>query len=302
MGDDPVEKVKPEIPPAIAKALIAIQKDLAPLIKSASNDAYSSNYVPLEEVTKKAHELLSAHGIGVTQSPVSDEQGHSALETMLFTGSGASYKRTTKLAMNKIDPQAHGSAITYTRRYALMAMLGFTGIGEDDDGNKATGVSVPASVEQIEQVRMLLSLIPWPKEQIDKAVRAIRTKDAADLAIAKYQRITSEIKRDQEAIINVTKVQIGDGKSDDVMDESSPHATIQARLNKIGFASKAFERKFINDMVHKPFLEKVKDPMDLKMLSTALDQLETGKRALPSEYYAPLPKGETRIVEEATDN
>jgi hypothetical protein len=300
MGDDPVEKVKPEIPPAIAKALIAIQKDLAPLIKSASNGAYSSNYVPLEEVTKKAHELLSAHSIGVTQSPVSDDQGHSALETMLFTGSGASYKRTTKLAMNKVDPQAHGSAITYTRRYALMAMLGFTGIGEDDDGNKASGAVAPVEQDQIDHIQTLLKHLKWPQKQIAAETFKLKSRDGAQLAILNFEKIVSEKVRDIEAVANATKVEVA--STDEVLDESSPQATIQARLDKIGFASKVYERKFLNDMVHKPFLAKVKDPMDLKILSTALEQLESGKRALPSEYYAPLPKGETRIVEEVTDN
>jgi len=300
-----VEKRTPEIliPSKIAKALIEIQKTLQPLVKSAENSAYDSSYVPLEDVTKKAHDLLSAHGIGVTQSPITDVNGHAALETMLFTGSGQGYVRVTKLAMREIDPQKHGSAITYTRRYALMAILGLTGKGDDDDGNKATGVTVPAQVEQIEQVRMLLSLIPWPREQIDKAVRAIRTKDAADLAIAKYQRITSEVKRDQEAITNVTTIKVGDGTSStEIEDESTPHATLQARITKLGLKDKASENKLVFTMTGRPFLHKVKDPTDLKTLSNALDKLETGERNLPAEFYPPTPIGETRIVEEVTDN
>lgn len=302
MGSDPVKKA-PEylVPPIIAKALIAIQRDLGALTKTADNDAYASTYVPLDVVTEKAHELLSQHKIAVMQPPVTDDQGHAALETILIHESGKSFSRTTKLAMSKVDPQSHGSAITYTRRYALMAMIGFTAKDEDDDGNKATGVTVPATVEQIEQVRMLLSLIPWPKEQIDKAVRAIRTKDAADLAIAKYQRITSEVKRDQEAISNVTKINIGSSESViGVEDESSPHATLQARITKLGLLNKTMENKFVFSMTGRPFLHKVKDPLDLKALSTAIDLLESGKRHLGAEFY-PIST-EPIIVEEVTDN
>jgi hypothetical protein len=41
------------------------------------------------------------------------------------------------LLLAKSDPQGQGSAITYARRYALMAVLGLVA-DEDDDGNKAS--------------------------------------------------------------------------------------------------------------------------------------------------------------------
>jgi hypothetical protein len=47
----------------------------------------------------------------------------------------------------KADPQGEGSALTYARRYALMALVGIA--PEDDDGNAANAAAnKPVSAEQ----------------------------------------------------------------------------------------------------------------------------------------------------------
>ena len=283
------------VPPIIAKALIKIQKELQPLVKSAQNDAYESTYVPLDVVTEKAHKLLSDHKIAVMQPMVTDDQGHAALETILIYEDGRSFSRTTKLAMNKVDPQAHGSAVTYTRRYALMAMIGLTAKDEDDDGNKATGVYAPVTEAQIDEIKMLLSLIPWPKEQIAKATFALKTRDAADLAIEKYRKIVSEKKRDEESKANATKIEISE---DDTIMDSDPlsHEALQKRITALGLNGKGAENKFVYRIVGKPFLSRVTKQEDLEELSKTIELLETGKHSLPAEFYPPLK--EPRTVEE----
>lgn len=51
--------------------------------------------------------------------------------------SGSSVSSTLRLRPSKTDPQGVGSAITYGRRYSLLAMTGAA--PEDDDGNAASG-------------------------------------------------------------------------------------------------------------------------------------------------------------------
>lgn len=298
MADSVVEaqerpKAQPSylVPPIIAKALIAVQKELEPMVKSSDNEAFGSKYVPLDEVTKKAHELLSRHKIAVIQSPVTDEQGHAALETILVYEDGRTFSRTTKLAMNKVDPQAHGSAITYTRRYALMAMIGLTAKDEDDDGNSATGVHAPVTQEQIDEIKMLLSLIPWPKEEIARAVFALKTRDAATLAIAKYRDLVAQKTRDEESKANAMKIEVGTGgESDDSGSEVEPTSLegFRRRIKALKLTSPSYENKVINIAAGVPFLEKVMDKQErIQGLDTFLKALESGVQRLEAEFYAP---------------
>jgi hypothetical protein len=57
--------------------------------------------------------------------------------TVLMHESGATVTGTLHLRPSKSDPQGVGSAVTYARRYALLAMTGAA--PEDDDGNSASG-------------------------------------------------------------------------------------------------------------------------------------------------------------------
>ncbi|MEU2203562.1 ERF family protein [Microbacterium oleivorans] len=296
------------IPTTIAKALIKIQKTLEPMKKSAANDAFGSSYVPLEEVTKKAHELLSAEGIGVIQSPITDETGHAALETILFTGSGQSFSRTTKLAMNKVDPQAHGSAITYTRRYALMAILGLTGVGEDDDGNKATGVVVPVSQEQKDRIKSLAMTLKHPPKQIEQQLFSVKTYDHAALAITNLEKLVSMRVRDNESKANAaeaeaesagTKIAVGTGEIEAPLGEVGPRSELgfKQRLKDLKLAGPTYEKKVIATATRAPFLSKVMEKPDrIEALDNFLKALESGVHRLEAEFYA--PQTENVIVDE----
>jgi len=304
MDADSVAKAKPEhlVPPIIAKALIEIQRELEPIVRTAENDAYANSYAPLDVVTPAAHRLLAERKIALMQPMVTDESGHAALETILIHESGRSFSRTTKLAMSKVDPQSHGSAVTYTRRYALMAMIGLTSKDEDDDGNKASGAFAPVTKDQIDQIETLLKHMKWPKKSIAAEVFKLKSRDSAALAIMNFEKIVSEMVRDKESKANATQIEVGsaDDPVEDVVDESSPHATLQARITKLGLVSKAMENKLVFQLTGRPFLHKVKDEDDLKVLSNALTLLESGVRNLGAEFYP--PSSEPRIVEEVTDN
>ena len=117
-------------------ALIAFQKDIVGVGKTATNPFFKNSYVPLDELRKVTQPLLTAHKLGVMQFP-SQVDGKPALRTVLVHESGESIEDTTILFLSKEDPQSQGSAITYMRRYAYMGILGLVG-DEDDDGNKAT--------------------------------------------------------------------------------------------------------------------------------------------------------------------
>lgn len=278
------------IPTTIAKAIIAIQKELKPMVKSADNDAFNSSYVPLEEVTEKAHELLARRGIGVTQPMVTDDQGHAALETMLFTGAGQAFSRTTKLALIKVDPQSHGSAVTYTRRYALMSILGLTGKGDDDDGNKATGVFVQITTEQIDRIKTMLKHLKWPEKQIAAEVFNLKSRDAAALAITNYEKIVAQTVRDNESKANAIKIEVGgvNHEGEDVELDPLSEMGFKQRLRLLKLTSPSYENKVILMATNVPFLKKVMQKQErIQGLDTFLKALESGVQTLEPEFYAP---------------
>ena len=124
----------------LAKALIAVQQQMAPATKDGNNPFTKSNYATLNSVMESCGNILLANGIWLTQLPVPAPielgPGHIALMTKLTHAESGQWQASlTVIPLPKADPQGMGSAITYGRRYALTAMLGM--ITEDDDGEAA---------------------------------------------------------------------------------------------------------------------------------------------------------------------
>ncbi len=302
MADNPVEtRAKPEatsylVPPIIAKALIAVQRELEPLTKSSENDAFGSKYVPLDVVTERAHKLLTKYKIAVMQPMVTDEQGHSALETILIYEDGRSFSRTTKLAVSKVDPQAHGSAVTYTRRYALMAMIGLTAKDEDDDGNKATGVVVPVTDEQKARMKSLMTDLRRPPKDIQQELFNTKTRDHADLAIMNLEKLVSMRVRDEESKKNAaeaeaegvgTKIDVTTGEILDDPIEPTSASGFKGRIKSLGLAGPDYERKVIHAATRAWKLDLVMKSEDkIASLDLFLKGLESGVHHLEPEFYA----------------
>jgi hypothetical protein len=119
----------------LAKALVAAQKATESVKKAATNPAFKSKYADLAHVVEGVVPALNAAGVMVLQSPGYDGELVHVTTTFLHE-SGSSVTGTLSLRPSKMDPQGVGSAITYARRYALLAMTGSA--PEDDDGNAAS--------------------------------------------------------------------------------------------------------------------------------------------------------------------
>lgn len=119
-----------------ATALVAAQREMPVLPKSATNPHFRSKFVPLDVVIEKALPVLHKHGFAVLQLPTTID-GEPALRTRLIHESGETIEDVMLLLPGKTDPQGQGAALTYARRYALTAMLGLAA-DEDDDGNAAS--------------------------------------------------------------------------------------------------------------------------------------------------------------------
>jgi hypothetical protein len=285
-----IDPQPPQIPPAIAKALIAVQKTLKPLERSAENEEYGSSFTPLDEVATAAYKLLAKHKIGVSQ-PLTTLDGLAAIRTILFCEDGTSYQDVTKLALAKVDPQSHASAITYTRRYALMAQLGLTSKNDDDDGNRASGVFLKPTDEQIEQIKSLCLAMNYSSKDIAAQVWKIKTRDHATLTILNLNKMISQRVGDIEASDRALKIEQGvpGGEhitvvTDDEINQDPDSKSLEYRLDNLGLASKGMINKFIFSITGKPFLTKC-TPAERKLLTTALNAVESGTHELPDEWY-----------------
>lgn len=132
----------------IAAAVIAAQGEMPSAKKTADNPFFKSKYADLAGCIEAARPVLKAHGLGVIQSADCDGE-YAVVETLLVHGSGEWLKSRTVLRPTKADPQGMGSAVTYARRYAYMAIIGQA--AEDDDGNAASQPNGHGNVAKVEQ-------------------------------------------------------------------------------------------------------------------------------------------------------
>jgi len=120
----------------IAAALVKAQKGFSPALKTSTNPHYRSKYADLSACIEAVIDSLNANGICLLQNCHECEDGV-IVETIFMHESGE-FISAGKLHVpaGKKDPQGYGSALTYARRYSLMAACGIA--PEDDDGNAAS--------------------------------------------------------------------------------------------------------------------------------------------------------------------
>ena len=120
----------------IATALVKAQKEFGPALKSSSNPHFRSKYADLAACVEAVIEGLNNNGIALTQRVSPCENGV-IVETVFVHESGEVINcGQLHVPAAKQDAQGYGSALTYARRYSLMAACGIA--PEDDDGNAAS--------------------------------------------------------------------------------------------------------------------------------------------------------------------
>ena len=115
----------------ITTALSAFQGEVEQPQLNKENPYFKSRYVDLSGVLKAAQPILAKNGLCVAQIISGGD-----LITLLSHKSGQWFKSICPIGNYK-NQQERGSAITYTKRYAICAILGIAA-DTDDDGNSAT--------------------------------------------------------------------------------------------------------------------------------------------------------------------
>lgn len=126
----------------LATALSKAQGVVEGAKKAKDNPAFKGvKYANLEAVWDAIREPFTKEGLSIVQFPCEAPAGHIGLRTILLHKSGQYLEERFYMPMKDAsNPQAAGSAITYARRYSLMAVAGIA--PEDDDGNQAAKVDV----------------------------------------------------------------------------------------------------------------------------------------------------------------
>lgn len=120
----------------IAAALVKAQKEFGPALKTHTNPAFKSKYADLSACVEAVVDALNNNGIYMMQQTREDSTGVT-VETVFIHESGETISSgPLHVPASKQDPQGYGSALTYARRYSLMASCGIA--PEDDDGNAAS--------------------------------------------------------------------------------------------------------------------------------------------------------------------
>lgn len=131
----------------IAAALVKAQKQFGPALKTSTNPHFRNRYADLSACVEAVVDALNANGIMLMQT------NHECLtgvmvETLFIHESGETFSAgKLHLPASKQDAQGYGSALTYARRYSLMAACGIA--PEDDDGNAAAHATQRATQKAV---------------------------------------------------------------------------------------------------------------------------------------------------------
>jgi hypothetical protein len=173
----------------IATALVKAQKAFGPALKSSTNPHFKSRYADLAACVEAVIEGLNTAGIALVQRTSLDDNGVT-VETVFVHESGEMMEcGKLHVPASKQDPQGYGSALTYARRYSLMAACGIA--PEDDDGNagsklaKSTEATIKALFADINDASTREEL----QDAYYNAIKTVGNDQAAKDAIIKAKDV-----------------------------------------------------------------------------------------------------------------
>lgn len=187
---------------AIASAFVKAKKEFSPALKCSTNPHFKSKYADLAACLEAVNDALLNNGIAVYQETSEDATGVT-VETVFIHESGESM-RCGKLHVPaaKQDPQGYGSALTYARRYSLMASCGIA--PEEDDGDAASR-SKPAAEQSApsyidaDKVATITALADEVNADMSKLMAYFKVASLEKIQMLQYPRVIAALEKKREA-------------------------------------------------------------------------------------------------------
>ncbi len=206
------------------KALVKAQSDMGKLTKNSTNPHVKSKYADLGAVLDACAAVLHANGFAILQPSGKDDLGQFT-DTVLAHESGGQFTTRVYWTGFKPDMQGSGSAMTYARRYGLMALTALA--PEDDDGAEASKPAPKREAPPAQTAEQPVETLT-PEQSRDKLLGFIaKVKNASDFQKldawqAFHDALADLHKTDTPKGLEVTKA-LGDARSKWVLDDSLPN-------------------------------------------------------------------------------
>ena len=170
---------------AIYSAFVKAQKEFSPALKTSVNPHFKNRYVGLDGCVEAVIDALNDNGIAFIQETSECTDGV-IVETVFLHESGESM-RCGKLHVpaTKQDAQGYGSALTYARRYSLMASCGIA--PEDDDGNAASKAKKEPLITET-QAANIIALASEVKADMTAYRKFLGVNKLEELPVSQYER------------------------------------------------------------------------------------------------------------------
>jgi len=169
---------------------------------TSSSGRGNAKYATLKDILEKVRPVLLKNRVrirqGADRSWAADEGGGvkgrlvPVYTDLIHIVTGEVERTQIEIPLTRLDPQAMGSAVTYGKRYTLLAALGLATDESDDDGARALPRDVSAAVEKSTKLEALMV-----------EVTACKTKDALVKwgNDAKTKKATHELSDDEAVLL-----------------------------------------------------------------------------------------------------
>lgn len=164
--------------------MLEFQRRVPSVLKDADNPFFKSKYADINSVLAVIKPILTEVGLTVSQA-VQTEGGRNFLNTQVRDGSEIILTSNVLIPDYGTDVQKLGGALTYLRRYSLVALLALE--SEDDDGNTASQAPKTAPTKAKAQKPVYIT----PTEQAALKTLLNAKGKATTEALAKLPTLTS---------------------------------------------------------------------------------------------------------------
>lgn len=176
-----------------AMAFIKAQSEMVNASKDSTNPQFKSKYADLTSVRDACVPFLNKHGIAVLQ-PILQLENKQYIKTILMHESGEEYSCLTEIICSQNTAQAHGSGITYARRYGLQSLVCIG--AEDDDGNEASkSEKVKVNTITSDQAFHILDLLKEAGVDKELFCNTYKIDTVIQLQVDKYDNAVLRLKK-----------------------------------------------------------------------------------------------------------